>query len=264
MAKFEERSPITFENEGKKIFGVLHLPIHKSPCPVVFFFHGFAGNKCGSHRIYVNLATALSKIGIASLRIDFRGCGDSEGEIKEMTLESEISDALLACTFIESQPSLDASRLGFIGKSLGGAVAVMTANRYKNVKSIALWAPVFSAQQWKKEWEKAKLKMEKKVAADEAIRINGEIAGEGFVKEMFAMQLDKELAEIESVPLMHIHGEGDTIVGVEHAELFRKHRHQSKGHSHFIRMPHADHDFSIIEMQRQAIEETCQWFKKTL
>jgi uncharacterized protein len=140
----------------------------------------------------------------------------------------------------------------------------MTANRYKKVKSMALWAPLFSAHQWKEEWQKAKVQMEQQIPADQVLRINGQIAGEEFVQQIFQMDLNRELKELESIPLLHMHGEKDTIVSVEHAELYQKHRGQAKGRSHFIRLPHADHDFTIVEVQRQVIDETCHWFKQTL
>jgi len=156
MERFEERESITLENQGQRIFGIIHKPLKPLPCPAVFLCHGFAGNKCGRHRMYVILAKHLSEIGIATLRIDFRGSGDSEGDLTSMTLEGEVSDALLGLSYLEKLPWVDPSRIGIIGRSLGGAVAIMTANRYKKAKSLALWSPVFHAEQWKEEWKRAK------------------------------------------------------------------------------------------------------------
>ena len=80
MRKIEERQSVVLENEGQKIFGILHRPIHVDSCPAVLICHGLAGHKTGQYRIYVILAEKLSEAGIASFRIDFRGSGDSEGK----------------------------------------------------------------------------------------------------------------------------------------------------------------------------------------
>lgn len=260
----EERTSVTLENEGKRIFGVLHKPLSVSPCPIVFFCHGFAGNKCGRHRMYVNLAKKFSEIGIASLRIDFRGSGDSEGELIDMTLDSEVSDGLLALKYIEKLPFIDSSRIGIFGRSLGGAVAIMLARRYGKAKSLALWAPVFHAEQWKEDWHHAKTKISNNIPLDLAMRVNGHVAGEGFVKQLFEMSLEKELRELEKVPLLHLHGEKDMTVKIDHANHYLSSRKNSMEISRFLKIPHADHDFTLIEVQRHAIKETCQWFKETL
>ena len=46
------------------------------------------------------LQKRLAQSGIASLRLDFRGCGDSEGSFEETDLESQISDALLGLNYL--------------------------------------------------------------------------------------------------------------------------------------------------------------------
>ena len=89
----EERLPLILENEGKKIFAVLHIPKVNTKIPGVIFCHGLAGHKTGKHRVYVDLASSLVSAGIAVLRFDYRGCGDSEGEFFDVTPETHYSDA---------------------------------------------------------------------------------------------------------------------------------------------------------------------------
>ena len=264
MHQFEEREAITLNIEGSKIFGIVHRPLVKTPCPAVFFCHGFAGNKCGKDRIYVNLSTALSQAGIASLRIDFRGCGDSEGDITETTIKSELDDALLGLHYLESLPFIDKSRIGILGRSLGGAIAVLATTHYPKTKSLALWAPLFHAEQWEKEWIRAQEKMKNNIPAHQAIRINGQIAGEEFVHQIFKMRIEDELKKLNHVPLLHVHGERDAIIKIDHADHYMRCRHNSDAKSEFIRLPHGDHDFAPVDVQKHAIEETCRWFKETL
>lgn len=264
MEKIEERDWVVLENRGQKMFGIIHRPLNSDRCPGIFLCHGFAGNKCGRHRIYVNLAKALSQYGIATFRMDFRGSGDSEGELSEMTLEGEVDDALIGLNYLQSLPFIDPNGIGILGRSLGGAIAVMAATRYPEVKSLALWAPVFHAEQWKEEWKRAETKMFNNIPLDQAIRFDGQITNKEFVLQIFAMELEKHLALIENLPLLHIHGESDTMVKIEHAERYQECRKKSKGISRFLRLPHGDHDFALLEVQRRAIHETCEWFNETL
>jgi len=137
----EKREPIVLENFGQKIFGVLHIP-EKTPAPFVLFCHGFTGTKVEPHRTFVNTAEALAKEGIGALRIDFRGSGDSEGSFKDMTVEGEVSDALVALDFLRQNNLVDKERIGILGLSMGGAVASITSGRSPIVKSCVLWSAV--------------------------------------------------------------------------------------------------------------------------
>lgn len=266
MEKFEDRESVVLQNENQKIFGMLHKPINpeKSRFPAVFFCHGFAGNKCGRHRMYVILAEQLSKLGFTVFRMDFRGCGDSEGDLINTTIDSEISDALIGLHYLESLPFVDTSRIGIFGRSLGGAIAVLIANRYKKIKSLALWAPLFHAEQWKEEWKRAQKQIKENIPEDFVLRINGHVAGKKFVHQIFEMQMEKELASLQTIPLLHIHGEKDTIIHVEHADHYIRCRENAKDRTRFLRLPQGDHDFTLLDTRRHAINETCDWFKETL
>lgn len=266
MEKFEERESILLHNEGKKLFGMLHKPLKpaKQQYPFVFFCHGFAGNKCGRFRMYVVLAEHLSKLGIGVFRMDFRGCGDSEGDLIDTTIDTEVSDAMVGLKYLETLPFVDKSRIGIFGRSLGGAIAILTANRFKRVKSLALWAPTFHANQWKEEWKKAQKKMEDKVSEDDVLRFNGHVAGKKFFQQFFALDMKNEMTHLSDTPLLHIHGENDTIVHVEHADYYVHSRENSQDRSRFIRLPTGDHDFTLVDPRREAIKETCSWFQETL
>lgn len=117
MEQVELREAITLENNGEKIFGILHRPLHASHVPAVVICPGFAGNKCGKFRMFVTLGKELAKQGIAVLRFDYRGAGDSEGEFRDITLEGKISDTLKCLNFLADDPQIDSSRLGLLGRS---------------------------------------------------------------------------------------------------------------------------------------------------
>ena len=135
------QKPVVFKSDGNDLYGVLHLPYKISfdnPVPAVVFCHGFTGSKVEAHYIFVKMSRALEKHGIASLRFDFRGCGDSTGDFINTTVMDEVKDTRHAINFICAQHGIDKNRIGVLGLSLGGAVAAYVAGRDARVKSLAL------------------------------------------------------------------------------------------------------------------------------
>lgn len=101
--------------------------------------HGFTANKEGELLKY--LADDLEKYGIASLRFDFNGHGQSEGRFQDMTVPNEIEDA--KCVYAYASRLPEVKNISLAGHSQGGVVASMTAGILgtEKVKSIALMAP---------------------------------------------------------------------------------------------------------------------------
>lgn len=264
MHKVEERESVVLKNYGQKIFGMLHLPLGVKKPPAILICHGLAGEKTGRYRIYVTLAKKLSEMGIASLRIDFRGSGDSEGEFADMTLESEVSDAIVALEFLQNNPHIDSKRLGIFGRSVGGSVAVMAARKFGNIKSIATWAPLSDGNQWLEQWKKIHAPGVTDEQRKAVMRVNGQVPGVNFFEQLFKLHMGEELEALHHIPFLHIHGEKDGIVIYEHAEKFAKYRSQSNAKTKFIKLPQSDHDFSDPIEQLIALDETCNWFSETL
>lgn len=108
-------------------------------CPLVVLMHGLMMRK--EFVLIKKLADRLEMIGIASIRFDFNGHGNSEGEFQDMTVPLEIDDALSVYEYAASLPFV--SSISLMGHSQGGVVASMLAGELgeDRVKSIALFAP---------------------------------------------------------------------------------------------------------------------------
>ena len=137
MEKFVE-----FKSNGKRIVGFLHIPEGKPKVPGVLLCHGFTGTKSESHFIFTKLARNLAENGIAVLRFDFRGSGDSEGKFEEMTLETEMTDGERAIEYLIKRKEVMKENIGVVGLSMGAVTATYLASKYKNVKSLCLWSPL--------------------------------------------------------------------------------------------------------------------------
>jgi dipeptidyl aminopeptidase/acylaminoacyl peptidase len=142
-------SIVRFDVEGERVVGTLNLPGTDGPAPVVLLLHGFTETRDAFHirsaneGVYARTARLWAKRGIASLRIDFRGSGDSDGEYAGTTVDGQIRDGLSALDYLASHKGVDPDRMALVGWSLGGAVGAAVAARTPHqLDAVALWAPV--------------------------------------------------------------------------------------------------------------------------
>lgn len=264
MGKYEDRESVVLENEGLKLFGIFHRPHATPPFPALLICHGLGGHKAGKYRLYVTLAEQLCKAGFAVFRFDFRGSGDSEGDFSDMTIESEVSDAMVAFRYLKSRPDVDPKRVGLFGRSVGGMVGLIAASRLGWVKSIGLWAPVYDGNPWYEQYQRLHSEDVPPEHREERMRINGQVPGKEFFVELFGLHMDDNLKRLDSVPMMHIHGDQDRIVTAYHADHYSKIRQHAKGLNRFICMENSDHDFTNAKERQEATATTIDWFSKTL
>jgi hypothetical protein len=136
-------TPFTFDSDGLKLSGVLHVPDKRGgdeKLPAFIVLHGFVGSKDESHAEIQ--AKMLEEFGYVAFRFDMRGCGASEGERGQVRCFDQVADTKNAFNFLAKRPEVDATRIGVIGHSFGAAVAVYTAgvdSRFACVISSCGW-----------------------------------------------------------------------------------------------------------------------------
>jgi dipeptidyl aminopeptidase/acylaminoacyl peptidase len=262
MSLYEEREPVLLENKGEKIFAVFHRPKinPREKKRTVMICHGFAGNKSGRFRIYVDLALKLVKEGIAVLRFDCRGSGDSEGELIDMTMEEQVADALKCLEFLTNNPAVDVNKIGILGNSLGGITAILAAKRFGKAKSLALWSPVFDVGDREMGYSKSAISLSGK----EGVEIDGKIAGIPFITDLIQRKMGKEIEALASVPLMLIHGRNDQVVPCSQSERYHALRQNAKAETKFLIINDLDHGYKNPNDRKKLVEETTEWFVKTL
>ena len=210
-------------------------------CPMVVFCHGFGGRKDGP--LFELICDTLQAHGIASIRFDFNGHGESEGEFKDMTVPNEIEDAKKVVEYVRDLRYV--SDLAIVGHSQGGVVASMTAG----VLSEELGEPAFKA---------VALLAPAAVLREDAIRGNtmgksydpfdpGEyvelwgglkLSGE-YIRTAFSLPI-YETAENYMGPALIVHGNGDRVVPYTYGERF----HQIWPWSEYVLLEYFDHGFS--------------------
>jgi pimeloyl-ACP methyl ester carboxylesterase len=111
--------------------------------PLVVLAHGHGGSRDegGGFR---RLAALLASAGIASVRMDFPGCGESLEAFSANTIDHMLSDIAAARDFALGQRSIDAGKVGLLGFSMGGRLAMLSLAGSFPYASLALWAPAAS------------------------------------------------------------------------------------------------------------------------
>lgn len=124
--------------DGMPIPAVIYLPEGEKDVPLVLMCHGFTGKKEGDNDHFLQLGEMLAQNGIAAITIDFSGCGDSGDPSENYTLDNMEKDMDAAIEFMEDRYSIDETKVGIVGHSMGGRVAT---EYLENVQAAALWAP---------------------------------------------------------------------------------------------------------------------------
>ncbi|RAK64093.1 alpha/beta hydrolase family protein [Hymenobacter edaphi] len=124
---------VTFTNipVDLRMAGMLSVPPGKGPFPAVVLVSDAGAQDrdatVGEYRPMGSLADFLTRRGIAVLRVDDRGVGQSGGTPATATTAELVSDVQAALNFLRARPEVDLARLGVIGHGEGGNVALLAA-----------------------------------------------------------------------------------------------------------------------------------------
>jgi len=126
---------VEFENRrGQRLVGEVHGATGRV---AVICCHGMLSYRGGAKHVF--LAEALAERGMAALRFDFAGRGDSEGSLFDLSYSNNMEDLYAAIEFLASR---GVERFGLFGSSMGGAVALLAAAREERVVAVATLAAV--------------------------------------------------------------------------------------------------------------------------
>lgn len=107
--------------------------------PLVVLCHGFTGNRQGDGH-FAPLAEDLAAHGIATVRLDFAGCGDSTEPYANYTLANMAADVNSVIGYM--QATYGTGKTALVGHSMGGRLASLypQLGQYP-VTALALWSP---------------------------------------------------------------------------------------------------------------------------
>ena len=137
---------VRFENTraGIVLAGTLTLPRAESIFPAVILISGSGpqnrDEEVFGHKPFLVLSDHLTRNGIAVLRFDERGIGNSEGDFNTANSLDLASDVESALKYLLTRKEINHEQTGLIGHSEGGIIAPMVANNSENVDFIVLLA----------------------------------------------------------------------------------------------------------------------------
>jgi len=130
---------VSVPSRGVSVPALLTLPQKEGKLPLVVMAHGHGGSK-EENGGFTAIAEALAVRGVASIRMDFPGCGASAESFTANTLTNMLADMEAARAYAVGRTQIDLSNMGVFGYSMGGRLAILSAS--KGYRSLGLLAPV--------------------------------------------------------------------------------------------------------------------------
>ncbi len=245
------QAPVELTVSGKTLRGMLHRPDDVARGPMAVIYHGFTGNRIEPHFIMVKLSRALAKAGIASVRFDFSGSGESDGEFEDMTLSGEVAEAKAILDYARGLPCADPARTFLVGLSMGGAIAsIVAGDEGGKVRGIALWAPAGTiadliVNHLTPEQEET---LRREGRAD----YRGLWVGRGFMEDLKGWDVFGRAARYPGRVLL-LHGDGDEAVPLDVSKRY-KDIYGDRAELHII--PGADHTFNRCDWEEEVLRRT--------
>jgi uncharacterized OsmC-like protein/pimeloyl-ACP methyl ester carboxylesterase len=226
------RQTLEFDNAaGVALHGILHEAVGDTRALAVFA-HCFT---CTARsKAAVTISRQLARLGIATLRFDFTGLGESDGDFASSNFTTSVADLTAAAKALEERCGMPVELL--VGHSLGGTAVLAAALALPQVRAVAtLGAPA-------RPDHVAKLIRESTVAShDDRLEVN--LGGQSFTiaRQLFddlsAHALPERVAELRAA-LLVMHAPLDGIVEIANAtEIFLNAKHSKS----FVSLDHADH-----------------------
>ena len=204
--------------DGIRLRGTLAFPSGNLDSTAVLVHGG--GVTRHESGFFTRLASGLAEVGIASLRFDIRGHGESEGSQENLTISGIVNDIRSAAEQIRLETG--SHQTSVIGASFGGGISAFYASRYpEQVKRLVLINPLLNYKKRfiddKPYWHDEHISQD----AGEQLASQGFIShsptfklGRSLLNEVFYIQPNLALSQV-AAPTLVIHGTRDTFVPIE-------------------------------------------------
>uniref|UniRef100_UPI0025E4D997 alpha/beta hydrolase family protein n=1 Tax=Algoriphagus sp. TaxID=1872435 RepID=UPI0025E4D997 len=137
---------VTFQNKEAEITlaGTLTLPEEGNNFPSVILISGSGpqnrDEELMGHKPFLVLSDYFTRNGIAVLRFDDRGTGESTGNFRAATSADLATDVEAAVQYLKTRKEIDQTKIGLAGHSEGGIIAPMVAGKSEDIAFIVLMA----------------------------------------------------------------------------------------------------------------------------
>jgi putative redox protein len=216
---------------GDRLTGRLHLPPGR-PEAYALFAHCFTCSK--DLKSAVRISTALAERGIATLRFDFTGLGESEGDFAESNFSSNVEDLTRAADMLRER--FEAPRI-LIGHSLGGAAVLAAAHEIPEAAAVATIGAPYDPAHVRALIDPQAPDLEAEGEAEVSLAGRHFRIKKQFLDDLESQQSRQTVSRLNK-PLLLMHSPQDRIVDIDNARLLYQTARHPKS---FISLDGADH-----------------------
>ena len=255
-----QSNPVTFRTlDGLQLAATLVIPNGQHEHAVVLVHGGGVTREEGG--FFTRLTGGLSEAGVASLRFDLRGHGESEGRQEELTLASILNDIRVGLEYVRE--ATGARRLSLLGASFaGGVCAYYAARRAGELDRLVLLNPQLDYKQRtidsRPYWTDDQLdeEMARQLARDGFIQFTPTLRhGRPILNEVFWFEVLAVLPEI-TAPTLVVHGTKDTFVPVEAS---RSAMNRFTAEHKLVEIEGAQHGFAVHDDPKYLDPQSQEW-----
>ena len=224
---------LSFEGTGKsRLSALLDLPAGDKPLAFALFAHCFTCTK--NLKSANTISRSLTEEGLAVLRFDFTGLGESEGDFADTNFSSNIDDLIAAATFLES--AYEAPKI-LVGHSLGGAAVLQAAARIPSSRAVATIGAPADPDHVMRHLRDRKDDIDRKGEAEVVLEGRRFKIKKQFIDDLEQVHMAEVVGNLKKA-LVVFHSPMDDVVGIENAaKIFQRARHPKS----FISLDRADH-----------------------
>jgi putative redox protein len=224
---------VSFANpQGHRLAALLDRPVDGEPIAYALFAHCFTCSK--DYKGVSRISRALARQGMAVLRFDFTGLGQSEGNFEDTTFSSNVEDLVAAAEFMASE--FEAPKL-LIGHSLGGAAVLKAAQSIPSARAVATIAAPSSPKHLLRHLGPTAEEIDSQGSAEVQIGGRSIRVGRELLDDISSASLHDAVADLGKA-LMVFHSPIDNVVGIDHATtIFTTAKHPKS----FVSLDTADH-----------------------
>ena len=255
MIRFQE-----FHHDGLTLRSTVHIPDGGAErWPTVLFVHGFGSNRLELPD-FVRMSRLLEAAGIASVRVDLSGHGESDGDFFDVTITGEIAQVRTVLGAVRAAAFADPRRIGLVGMSMGGVVAGVVAAEEPDVRATCLWSPAavapFEVGGGHLKGRSLAAEFEEKGYFD----TGGSRMSPALAEDIAGLDVYGRSAGYRG-PVRIIHGDKDDIAPVEYARRYLEHY---DGNAELEVVPGADHAWATVPHRTRLHQSTLEFFRGEL
>lgn len=246
---------VTFSNDsGLELSGILNSPAAR-PRAYALFAHCFT---CGKNlKAATNIARSLTEAGIAVLRFDFTGLGQSQGDFADTDFSSNVADLVAAARWLEAE--FEPPRI-LIGHSLGGTAVLQAAEAIPSAVAVATIGSPADPQHVAHLFGDAEQELREKGVAEVDLGGRPFRMRQGFLDDLERHDLPTAIGGLRKA-LLVMHAPLDSIVEIDNAStLFARAKHPKS----FVSLDKADHLLSKESDSRYAGHVLAGWASRYL